>query len=123
MADKLFIPTIGTQLVLAEPWTFKVYSEYRNADILSMVNHVQQRYGVHHVNNLTLPVGTVLTVDRIYIKKGMPDFDSITFRASDYATNSVDEFFAALADFKIKKSIRFWVKLADANTIVYKSQE
>ncbi len=59
----------------------------------------------NYVYNVTLPAGTILTVDRIYLKKGIGDYDSITFRISHYPP-----------DKKVKK--RFWVKLKDANAIV-----
>lgn len=49
---------------------------------------------------ITLPVGTKLKVDRIYIRKGASDFSSISFFAT------ID-----------KKDYRFWAKLADVNTI------
>ena len=48
----------------------------------------------------TLPKGTVLTVDRIYIRKGLPSYDSITF-------------WAKLPD--AKKKVRFWAKIIDIN--------
>lgn len=51
--------------------------------------------------SVTIPVGTVMYVDRYYIKNGgQTEFDSVTFRAV----------FG-------KKTQRFWVKLADANRI------
>jgi hypothetical protein len=52
----------------------------------------------------TLPAGTVLKVDRIYIRKGkgMSDYSSVTF----YATIG-------------KKKYRFWSKLADVNNIKF----
>jgi len=50
----------------------------------------------------TLPAGTELIVDRIYIRKGKSDYSSITFRA------------------KIgEKSQRFWAKLDDCNRIEF----
>ncbi len=70
-------------------------------------------------NEITLPVGTCLAIDRIYIKKGIPDFDSITFYIESCPL-------AILHPGKGKKSggfggkgrARFWVKLKDANRIV-----
>lgn len=57
----------------------------------------------------TLKKGTILTIDRIYIRKGAKDYDSISFRI-----NKSNE-----PRFK-KKGIRFWVKLDEANNINYK---
>lgn len=52
-----------------------------------------------------LPLGTCLAIDRIYIRKNRPNFDSITFRV------------ISSPDKKLEKA-RFWVRLADANKIV-----
>lgn len=46
----------------------------------------------------TIPGESILTVDRIYIRKGSPDFDSVTFRWNKN---------------------RFWVKLDDANNMEF----
>jgi hypothetical protein len=49
----------------------------------------------------TVPRGATLTVDRIYIRKGKQDYDSLTFWATGLGA----------------KKIRFWAKLADVNRI------
>lgn len=55
----------------------------------------------------TLPAGTVLTIDRIYIRKGASDFDSISFFLDG----------AKLPGRKgIHSRVRFWVKLDDVNS-------
>lgn len=51
---------------------------------------------------VTLPAGTTLVVRRIFIRQGAGDFDSVTFSARVG-----------------KKSHRFWVKLEDANNIMF----
>jgi hypothetical protein len=62
--------------------------------------------------DVTLPAGTVLTLDRYYIKHGANDFDSITFRLPKPKG-------------RVKKgdpvppSGRFWCKLRDANRIEF----
>jgi hypothetical protein len=61
-------------------------------------------YGVR--NDVTLPKDTILKVDRIYIRQGSEDFDSVTFRISDCPNKDL-----------IKK--RFWVKLDDANKLEF----
>jgi hypothetical protein len=68
---------------------------------------------------VTLPKGTELIVDRIYIRKGASDYSSITFR-----TNSLGSFDVPNSSYrksKTKKSLRFWVKLQECNTIVFES--
>lgn len=64
----------------------------------------------------TLPAGTVLRVDRIYIRQGAADFSSLSF----YVEKSP---LAALTPAKkgggFKKGRRrFWAKLADVNTMM-----
>jgi hypothetical protein len=61
---------------------------------------------------VTLPEGTVLTVDRYYIRSGANDFDSITFRLPKPAGKRKK------GD-PVPPSGRFWVKLRDANTIEF----
>ena len=61
-----------------------------------------------------LPKGTVLKIDRIYIRKGKKDYSSLTF-------NIVDTTHSFLVDSKGKKvkgSMRFWATLDDVNKIV-----
>ena len=52
--------------------------------------------------DMTIPSGTELKIDRIYIRKGLKDYSSVSF----YATIN-------------KKKCRFWAKLSDVNNIVY----
>jgi len=56
---------------------------------------------------ITLPKGTVLIVDRIYIRKGAKEFSSVTFRIKS----------TTHPDLAGKKRNRFWAKLADVNTM------
>lgn len=51
----------------------------------------------------TLPEGTILTIDRIYIRKGKSDYDSISFYAQIPG---------------IAKKKRFWAKREDVNTMM-----
>ena len=53
---------------------------------------------------IKLPVGTELTVDRIYIKKGQPSFNSVTFFIHKTSLQ-----------LKGRGACRFWVKLDDVN--------
>lgn len=122
-ARTLFIPPLGTKLTLAEDWTFTVYQEYRNTSLIQLMrgmpidrswsgyfatakalNAGQHMHG-SPIGQFTWAAGTVLTMDRIYIRKGSPDFDSVTFYAK-YAVTP-----------KKSKSVRFWAKLADVNRL------
>jgi hypothetical protein len=71
--------------------------------------------GEKGVVNMTLPANTMLKVDRIYIRQGAGEYDSITFTVDD----------CPLPEIKPKKIkggrragiLRFWAKLDDVNTI------
>jgi hypothetical protein len=76
---KIFIPSIGTRLKLLEDWRFDLYDEYRNETL-------REQHGLpsggrdERCDPVVLPAGVELIVDRIYIRKGLTDFDSVTFR-------------------------------------------
>ena len=110
---RITIPTIGTEITLEEDWRFGLFPEDRNDKLWKMIvgtdppgwreSLVMCENGVF--SPVTLPAGTVLIVDRIYLRKGGSDFDSITFRIKECPSNK------ALA----KK--RFWAKLHHVNLI------
>ena len=54
---------------------------------------------------ITLKAGQVLSVDRVYIRRGASDFSSITFNYIGAPKGS--------------GRVRFWAKLADVNTIEF----
>lgn len=107
---KLFIPSLGTKLVLRQPFTFKLYDEHRNTSFWdkfhgkSVKGHVRYSWDRERQGPIstTLPAGTVLSVSRIFIRAGAKDFDSITFSVVKTKGISVP-------------TGRFWVKLADVN--------
>jgi hypothetical protein len=111
---RLHIPEIGTQYRLTADWTFNLYFEYRNrgfGEALGITPPIRTpRYpgdtGPRYAwtqeskfTSVTLPAGTVLQVDRIYIRKGNEEFSSLTFRVVG------------------KRNQRFWAKLSDVNQI------
>lgn len=96
----LFVPTIGTELILAQDWTFKIVNEYRNESLCAFLGilklndagvpgrfplgaNPKERYEPADTGDTcTIPKGSKLKVDRIYIRKGgvdMKNFDSVTF--------------------------------------------
>jgi hypothetical protein len=97
----LFIPSIGTEIKLAESWKFKLYGEYRNSGMFTYLG-LKYPYKAGPVE-VEFPIGTVLKVDRIYIRKGNDSYNSVTF---------------FLIDGKKKGRKRFWAKLDDVNRIV-----
>jgi len=111
---KLFIPTVGTKLVVTEPWQLWLHDEYRNVDFWTdFTGNPPPRqkdstgYWSKHASSgkpieITLPVGTILQVDRIYIRKGNGDFDSVSFRVLKGGPTPPG---------------RFWAKLNDVNNL------
>lgn len=150
MSKQLFIPNLGTLLMLAEDWTFKLYFERRNDGMLTVFGakkgkywwrnaelqgddfvdgevpacieyekamseeELAQSYKSFSATNsrdnpfirVTLPKGTQLKLDRIYVKRGAESFASVTFRTTKVCPD------------KRFTSKRFWVKLREANQIV-----
>lgn len=66
---------------------------------------------------VTIPKGTVLSIDRIYIRKGSSDFSSLTFYAKGLGNISVKS--SRRPNAKNKKALRFWAKLDDCNNIKF----
>jgi hypothetical protein len=87
--------------------------------------------GVVELDRLTLPIGAVLTVDRIYIRKGkdMSQFSSVSFILAGEKTKKKTMERTAItfsdrtkAEYKYtqtipSRAVRFWAKLADVNTM------
>lgn len=121
---RLFIPEIGTRLLLEKPWTFRLHFEYRNENFgkgqgIRPPPPTPNRWGwapsdpwwqTDEFTAFTLPEGTMLKVDRIYIRKGVGDYSSVTFYAF-----SPEEM--AKGKSRPKSMGRFWAKLAEVNTI------
>ena len=124
---KMFIPPLGYELILTENWHFKLFFEYRNEKLLELNNWKAESYFIwknletdeeknfHYRNentipeeyrfiNCILPEHTILKVDRIYIRKGAKDFDSVSFFADIPGQ---------------KKRVRFWAKLDEVNNIEF----
>jgi hypothetical protein len=73
---------------------------------------------------VTIPAGTTLAVDRIYIRKGASEYSSITFYAKNLGEVTLPGSRWSWGRTKSKKvkAQRFWAKLADCNTIEFKLQ-
>lgn len=81
---KLYIPDVGDSIKLSKDWEFKLYDEYRNRTLINYFELTYPRNSdyVFEFKHVTLPAGIVLTVDRIYIRKGRVDtaeYSSVTF--------------------------------------------
>ena len=99
---------------LFKPWTFGLHYERRNRALWDlrfappeMVQYPSRwGRGFQEVRLVTLDPGTQLKVDRIYIRAGVGDYDSITFRAE-------------VMHMGVFRKVRFWAKLDDVNKIEY----
>ena len=126
---RLFVPACGDRIRLTADWSFTLYLERRNtrfAEVLGLYSPEKEYkgatyksyWGAYDSNHKlitvshTLPEGTVLECDRVYIKgycKGYDQdtdsFDSITWKV--------------IKDGKMARNQRFWTKLSDAHNIEY----
>ena len=118
---KLFIPRFGTLLELSEAWTFQLHYEGRNQALVEALGFTFEYSYRNNVSpppeTVSLPAGTVLKVDRVYIRR---DFDG---KASDYDSLTF-QIVSCPAEKKLCKNgsfgrkTRFWAKLEDCNNIV-----
>lgn len=114
----LNIPSIGTSLTLTKKWSFTLYGEFRNEKFWKTYCKVKPsteeldekrlwEFDDDEMQSveLSLPAGTELNLDRIYVRKGKQDFDSISLFIKNCPIKGIKG--------------RFWVKLEDANKLSY----
>lgn len=118
---QLYVPEIGDRLRLTKDWTFTLHYEHRNSSLIENFGDTfewrrKSGNGVGTNDNIvTIPLGTILKVDRIYIRKGLEEWSSISFYAEGIGTGS--------GAFGRPKSARFWAKLSDCNKIEFEIEE
>lgn len=111
---KLYIPALRDQLRLTKDWTFTMPERHVDYTLTEWLHGAEPHWWADAVkghvgdpfSRNTIPAGTVLSVDRIYIRQGAKDFDSITFRIKKEGS---------------KAGCRFWVPLDQANTIEFEN--
>lgn len=78
------IPALGTEIILAKPWKFTLWDEHRNSSMIKAIGDLSggksDVTGVTSHGEITIPKDTRLRVDRIYIRQGVQDYNSVTFR-------------------------------------------
>jgi len=131
---KIYIPSVGDELRLTSDWTFGLYNEDRNSTLMEVLKDTRPLgYTYSKVVTIdsipaTIPAGEILKVDRIYIRKGKEEFDSITFYWKNMRTEPrIEEHpiyptpgVVATREIRIPRyPVRFWVKLDDANKIEF----
>jgi hypothetical protein len=111
---KMWIPTIGDMLRLTEDWTIILKPESRNWDLRELVVPEGSKWGYDDSPlPFTLVSGTVLKVDRIYIRSHYRDYDSYTFRT----VASPDPRLSTKKMGGAGKSRRFFAHLSDVNNM------
>lgn len=105
---KLYVPEIGDRLRLIKDWTFNLYNERRNSSLRTHFG-LETTWSRDDYAEVTIPAGTILKVDRIYIRKGMEGYSSISFYSEGIGNGS--------GSFGRPKTARFWAKLEDCNRI------
>ena len=68
---------------------------------------------------VTLKKGTILKIDRLYIRKGVGDYSSITFYAKNVGEVQVTPRWGDKTKKKKAKALRFWAKLDECNKIIF----
>jgi len=113
MPFTLFIPPLGTRLLLAEPWDFQLYNERRNATLMVLLGDTRElKYHDPEPIPVSLPAGTELIIDRYYIRQGLDGFDSVSFRIEGASASA--PLYHGIGS-KAKRQVRFWAKLDDVN--------
>jgi hypothetical protein len=109
----IHIPTIGSTITLTEPWELWLYGEHRNIALWKLISTVPVEWGaILPRERILIPAGTRLKIDRIYLRKGLAGFDSVSFWAA-FPKGSV-----ITPSASAPTSARFWAKLRDLNTMV-----
>lgn len=129
----LCMPTIGQKVRVldGQTWKFKLYQERRNYGAMEYFTGAEPAISTFYDDFVggeggwratwgqpnrveperkhipaELPECTVLTIDRIYLRKGAGDFDSVTFIVNN----------AKIPGKKgVHARVRFWVRLEDVN--------
>lgn len=123
---KLYIPACGDRLTLTRVWEFDLYLEHRNLKFAKEHKLVDEKFGASYWDSYvngrnggqlkhlraSLPKGTVLECDRVYIRTFSKsalqvgsDFDSISWKV--------------MKGDRPARNQRFWAKLPDCYAIEY----
>jgi len=141
---KLYIPALGEQIRLTADWTFGLYAENRNETLMEHISDTRKSWGADKTSiPCTIPAGSILKVDRVFIRKGSEAYNSLSFfwvGKRTIATQFEQKGTSMVWDGQPKKfcqplnyipnewiqtvkkparPIRFWAKLDDANNIEF----
>jgi hypothetical protein len=115
---KMYVPACGDFITLKKDWAFKLYHEGRNDKLWEQ--ETGEDFYRHWREPTPPPIevkikkGTLLEIDRVYIRQHAKiatsdedNYDSLSFKKYD----------------EKGKTIRFWAKLSDVNTIEFDPAE
>ncbi len=126
---KLMIPPLGARIRLTADWSFDLHYEHRNDGVFELFGAFTSLKGTHGYAQdtyppshrvgeadkepvrVTLSAGTLLTIDRYYIRNNAGEFDSVTFSLPSQPLPGYS--------FGKKRASRFWAKLEDVNEIEF----
>lgn len=118
-----FIPEIGTLIRLEEDWTFTLYNERRNDSLMKFYmkrlipkddNNISLQNIRQNLKNqiVELPKGLVIKIDRIYIRKGLSQYSSISFTIPNPKSKKDKKEMPHNLEFG---GTKFWAKLHECN--------
>jgi len=104
---RLHIPRTGDGARLLSDWDFALHQDWRNRQFHDTIRGLGASCGGSWQTGPahTLPAGTELVFDRVYIRQDKDEFASVTFVIKEHPTR--DDMVGE----------RFWVKLDDANRL------
>lgn len=109
---KVHVPVIGDRMELTKDWTFPLHHEYRNDKLFKAFGLTMEKGWNTNAKppQVTLKKGTVLKLDRLYVRKGAGTFSSLTF----IIDGGCEE--------KLTKA-RFWAKVDACNNIQFQEPQ
>lgn len=86
---KVTILDFGDQIILEKDWELLLIPEHKNGEFAS---------SLEVSISVTLPKGTILKVDRVYIRKSNEDYSYVSFYCKQPTYSKFFRFFASLKD-------------------------
>lgn len=105
---KIHIPQVGDEFKIIKNWSCKVFNEYRNAKVFEALSIDTAESNTHI--EITLPLGTVIRIERVYVRAPASSYDSVTLRIISSPIKSLAK-------------ARFWVKLSEINKLEFEEVE
>ena len=129
-STRVVIPDIGYELKLDQDWKFTLKCERRNhlykflqdKGQTPTKSNIQNQYRWSYNGpsvEVTILTGSTLSVDRVYIRKGVSGYSSVTFYLDSGAVVSTGRPMNSTTT----KKLRFFASLKDVNKIVCKWNE